>query len=131
MVTAKKSMHRGSRKVVTDKDLEQFLPTTVQKSYFMLADVERVILNTALEKYRPGQTEPILVGDKKVLKPALRLMTWYRLKIEEVIDGRAIKSYTGLLQLVAFCFRMIKSWSGLADDFWSLSSKCSAKNTDF
>ena len=32
--------------------------------------------------------EPILVGGKKVLKPALRLMTWYRLKIEEVLDGR-------------------------------------------
>jgi hypothetical protein len=43
-------MYRGSRKVVTDKDLEQFLPTSVQKSYFMLADVERTILNTALEK---------------------------------------------------------------------------------
>jgi hypothetical protein len=28
------------------------------------------------------------VGGKKVLKPALRLMTWYRLKIEEVLDGR-------------------------------------------
>jgi hypothetical protein len=52
MVTAKKSMHRGSRKVVTDKDLEQFLPNSVQKSYFMLSDVERAILNTALEKYR-------------------------------------------------------------------------------
>ena len=40
------------------------------------------LLNTALEKYRPGQSEPILVGDAKVLKPALRLMTWYRLVIE-------------------------------------------------
>jgi hypothetical protein len=47
----------------------------VQKSYFMLSDAERAVLNTALDKYRPGQSEPILVGDKKVLKPALRLMT--------------------------------------------------------
>jgi hypothetical protein len=94
MVTAKKSMHQGSRKVVTDKDLEQFLPIGVQKSYFMLSDVERAILDTALEKYQPGQSEPILVGDKKVLKPALRLMTRYRLKIEEVLDGRAVTSYT-------------------------------------
>ena len=60
----------------------------------MLSDAERAILNTALEKYQPGQSEPILVGDKKVLKPALRLMTLYRLKIEEVLDGRAITSYT-------------------------------------
>src|SRR5262249_27699752 len=93
MVTAKKSMHRGSRKDATDKDLEQFLPTSVQKSYFMLSDVERAILNAALEQYRPGQSEPILVGDKKMLKPALRLMTWYRLKIEEVIDGWAVTRY--------------------------------------
>ena len=34
------------------------------------------------------------MGDKKVLKPALRLMGRYRLKIEEVIDGRAVTSYT-------------------------------------
>jgi hypothetical protein len=94
MVTAKKSMHRGLRKVVTDKDLEQFLPTSVQKSYFMLADTVRAILNTALKKYRPWQSEAILIGDKKMLKPALRLMTWYRLKIEEVIDGRPVTSYT-------------------------------------
>ena len=87
-------MHRGSRKVVTDKDLDGFLPTSVQKSYFMLSNAERAVLDTALEKYRAGQSEPILVGDKKMLKPALRLMTWYRLKIEEVIDGRAVTSYT-------------------------------------
>ena len=87
-------MHRGSRKVVTDKDLEQFLPTSVQKSYFMLSDAERGVLNTALEKYRPGQSEPILVDGRKVLKPALRLMARYRLKVEEVLDGRAVTSYT-------------------------------------
>jgi plasmid replication initiation protein len=60
----------------------------------MLSDVERAILNTALEKYQPGQSEPILMGDKKVLKPALRLMTWYRLVIEEIKDSQAITSYT-------------------------------------
>jgi len=36
----------------------------------------------------------ILVGDKKVMKPALRLMTYYRLRIEEVLNGRAVTSYT-------------------------------------
>jgi hypothetical protein len=35
---------------------KRFLPTSVQKSYFMLSDAERKVLNTALEKYRPGQS---------------------------------------------------------------------------
>jgi plasmid replication initiation protein len=85
MGTAKKSIRRR---------LERFLPTGVQKSYFMLSDAERTVLNTALDKYQPEQADPILVGGMKVLKPALRLMTWYRLKIEEVLDGRAVTSYT-------------------------------------
>jgi plasmid replication initiation protein len=93
MGTAKKSIRR-LQKSATDTGVERFLPTGVQKSYFMLPDAERTVLNTALEKYRPGQSEPILVGGKKVLKPALRLMTWYRLKIEEVLDSRAVTSYT-------------------------------------
>jgi len=54
------------------------LPTGVQKSYFMLSEAERTVLNTALEKYRPGQSEPIFVGGNKVFKPALRLMKLYR-----------------------------------------------------
>jgi hypothetical protein len=37
-----------------------------------------------LKNIGPGQSEPILVGDAKVLKPALRLMTWYRLAIERL-----------------------------------------------
>jgi len=94
MGTAKKSIRRRPRKRGTDKSLEAVLPTSVQKSYFMLSDVERAILNTALEKYQPGQSEPILVGGEKVLKTALRLMTWRRLKIDEVLDGRAVTSYT-------------------------------------
>ena len=94
MVTAKKSEQRQSRKVVTDKSLERSLPTSVQKSYFMLSDAERAILNTALGKYRPGQSQPILVGGKNLLKPALRLMRNYRLAIEEIRDGQAVTSYT-------------------------------------
>ena len=50
----------------------------------MLSDPVRTVLNTALEKYRSGQSEPILVGGENLLKPALRLMTWYRLVIERV-----------------------------------------------
>jgi hypothetical protein len=63
---------------MTDTGLERFLPASVQKSYFMLSDAERDVLNTALEKYRAGRSEPILVGGEKVLKPVLRLMTSYR-----------------------------------------------------
>jgi len=58
-------IQRGHRETVKD-DLGKVLPTAVQKSYFMLSDLERAILNTALEKYRPGQLEPILAGDTKV-----------------------------------------------------------------
>jgi hypothetical protein len=77
------------------KGLEKFLPTSVQKSYFMLSDAERDVLNRALEKYRAGQSEPILVGGENVLKPALRLMSSYRLVIEEVTDAEVITNYTG------------------------------------
>jgi hypothetical protein len=69
-------------------------PTGVQKSYFMLSDAERTVLNKALEKYQPGRSEPVLVGGNKVLKPALRLMTLYRLVIEEIQDGQPVTSYT-------------------------------------
>src|SRR5262249_53944883 len=69
-------------------------PTGVQKSYFMLSEAERAVLNTALEKYRPGQSEAVFVGGGDVLKPALRLMTSYRLAIDEVTDSHAITIYT-------------------------------------
>lgn len=86
-------IQRRRRKTVVD-DLGEVLPTSLKKSYFMLSDAERDVLNTALEKYRPGQSEPIFVGGAKVIKPALRLMTWYRLVIEEIRDSQAITSYT-------------------------------------
>jgi hypothetical protein len=65
----------GTAKKTIRRRLERFLPTGVQKSYFRLSDAERPVLNNALEKYRPGQSQPIFVGGNKVLKPALRLMT--------------------------------------------------------
>ena len=80
MGTAKGSVQQSSAGYwvsVMRKGLAEVLPTSVQKSYFMLSDAERKVLNTALEKYRPGQSEPILVRGKNLLKPALRLMTWY------------------------------------------------------
>src|SRR5271157_2743358 len=84
---------RGTRSSI-HKGLGEFLPTSVQKSYFMLSDAERDVLNSALEKYRPGQSDPIFVGGEKLLKPALRLMTWYRLVIQEIKDSEVITSYT-------------------------------------
>jgi hypothetical protein len=59
----------------------QFLPTSVQKSYFMLSHSARSVLDIALQKYRPGRTDPILVGGIAQLKPALQLMTAYRVVI--------------------------------------------------
>ena len=38
--------------------------------------------SSVLDKYRPGQSEPILFGREKLLKPALRLMASYRLVVE-------------------------------------------------
>jgi len=58
----------------------------------MLSDAERAVLNTALGKYRPGQSEPILVGGENLLKSALRLMTSYRLAIEEIKDSQRFSS---------------------------------------
>jgi hypothetical protein len=83
--TAKNSIQGRQRsRTVTRDGLGGDLPTSVQKSYFMLSGAERNVLNRALEKYRPGQSEPIFVGGKKLLKPAWRLMRNYRLAIEEI-----------------------------------------------
>lgn len=49
------------------KGLGDFLPISVQKSYFMPSDAEREVLNSALEKYQPGQSEPILVRGNNLL----------------------------------------------------------------
>jgi plasmid replication initiation protein len=92
--TAKRSIRRRLPNNVTD------LPTGVQKSYFMLSEAERAVLNTALEKYRPGQSEPIFVGGHKVFKPALCLMKLYRLAIDEIQDGQAVTTYTRWIDAV-------------------------------
>jgi hypothetical protein len=85
---------------VTSKDPGQFLPTSVQKSYFMLSRPERAVLDTALQKYRAGRTEPVLVGGINLLKPALRLMTDYRLVIQEVEGPEVVTSYTRWIEAV-------------------------------
>jgi hypothetical protein len=85
---------------VTKSDPSQFLPTSVQKSYFMLSRSARAVLDTALQKYRPGRSEPILVGGIAQLKPALRLMAAYRLVIQEVEGAEVLTSYTRWLESV-------------------------------
>jgi hypothetical protein len=77
------------------KGLPESLPTSVQKSYFMLGDKERDVLNRALEKYRPGRSEPIFIGAADALKPALPLMNVFRLRIDEIIEDVVVTSYTG------------------------------------
>src|ERR1700732_4079533 len=100
MATAKSSIQRRLPDSVIDKGLEESLPIGVQKSYFMLTEPERNLLNFALEKYRPGQSEPIFVGAQKILKPALRLAGNYRLVIEEIKDSQVITSYTRWVEAV-------------------------------
>ena len=85
---------------MTKSDPEEYLPTSVQKSYFMLSRSTRAVLDTALRKYRPGRTDLIPVGGIAQLKPALRLMMDYRLVIQDVRGGEAFTSYTRWLESV-------------------------------
>lgn len=66
----------------------------------MLGERERDVLNHALEKYRPGRSEPIFVGGEKLLKPALKLMSFYRLRIDEIKGDAVLTSYTRWLECV-------------------------------
>jgi hypothetical protein len=66
----------------------------------MLTEKERDVLNLALSKYRPGRSEPILIGDEKLLKPALKLMSFYRLRIDEIKEDAVVTSYTRWLDSV-------------------------------
>jgi plasmid replication initiation protein len=85
---------------VTKSDPAEFLPTSVQKSYFMLSRSARAVLDTALRKYRPGRSDLIPVGGIAQLKPALQLMTAYRLMIQEVTSAEVVTSYTRWLEYV-------------------------------
>jgi hypothetical protein len=85
---------------VTSKDPGQSLPTSVQKSYFMLSRSARAVLDTALRKYRAGQSDLILVGGIAQLKPALRLMTAYRVVLQDVTGAEVFTRYTRWLESV-------------------------------
>jgi plasmid replication initiation protein len=98
--TGKTKIQRPRPKTVTRTGLPESLPTSVQKSYFMLTEKERDVLKLALSKYRPGRSEPILIGDEKLLKPALKLMSFYRLRIDEIKEDAVVTSYTRWLECV-------------------------------
>jgi hypothetical protein len=100
MGKTKESIQRRRPKGVTRKALPDSFPTSVPKSYFMLSAAERDVLNRALEKYRPGRSESILIGGAKALKPALRLMNIYRLRIDEIKGDAVVSSYTRWLESV-------------------------------
>jgi plasmid replication initiation protein len=99
METSKSMVQRPRRRALR-KAPGELLPARVQKSYFMLSSAERDLLNTALEKFRPGRHEPVLVGGLDRLKTALKLMGVYRLVIEEVQDARAMTNYTRWIEAV-------------------------------
>ena len=94
----KTAIQKPRPKGIIRKGLPESLPTSVQKSYFMLTDAERNVLNIGLQKYRPGQSEPILIGGEKLLKPALRLMSDDRLRIDEIKGAQVVTSYTRWLE---------------------------------
>lgn len=66
----------------------------------MLSDAERNVLNIGLQKYRPGQSEPFLIGSENLLKPALRLMSDYRPRVDEITGNSVIISFTRWLEAV-------------------------------
>jgi hypothetical protein len=88
MGKSKDSIKQRHPENVIRKGLAEALPTSVQKSYFMLTDAERNVLNIGLQKYRPVQSEPILIRGENMLKPALRLKSDYRLRIDEIKGAR-------------------------------------------
>jgi plasmid replication initiation protein len=100
MGRTKGSNKRRRTESVIRKGLPESLPNGVKKSYFMLGDEERHVLNLGLQKFRSGQSEPILIGGANVLKPALRLMNVFRLRIDEIKGGAVVTSYTRWLETV-------------------------------
>jgi len=66
----------------------------------MLSRSARAVLNTAFKEYRTGGPESILVGGIAQLRPALRLMTSYRLVIRGVEGAEVLTSYTRWLESV-------------------------------
>src|SRR6201999_1115622 len=66
----------------------------------MLSRSTRAVLDTALQKYRPGRTDLIPIGGIAQLKPALRLMMTYRLVIQDTNGSAGLTTYTRWLESV-------------------------------
>ncbi len=93
----------------------------------MLGEKERHVLNVALGKYRPRHSAPILVGGEKLLKPTLRLMSFYRLRIEEIKGDKVVTSYTRWLESVQVTGReneeVYVTFSPIFERIWLESKK--------
>ena len=85
-----KNRHLCSRLTIAAQKLYRLLP---RKAISSITGAERNVLNIGLKKFRPGQSEPILVGGEKLLKPALRLMRDFRLRIDEIKGAEVVASY--------------------------------------
>jgi hypothetical protein len=66
----------------------------------MLTRSARAVLDAALQKYRPGRSDIIPVRGIAQLKPALRLMTAYRVVIQELTGAEVLTIYTRWLECV-------------------------------
>jgi plasmid replication initiation protein len=86
------------------------------------------VLNLALSKYRPGQSEPILVGGEKLLKPALKLMSLYRLRIDAIKEDAVVTIHTRWLEAVIVKGtedqEVYVSFSPRFEHIWLESKKC-------
>jgi hypothetical protein len=84
---------------VIESDPGQFLPTSVQKIYFLMRSGSTCAdLDNALRKYRHGPSDLIPVGGIAQLKLALSLVTSYRLMIRDVVGYEVFTSYTRWLE---------------------------------
>ena len=92
-----KNRHLCSRLTIAAQKLYRLLS---RKAISCITDAERNVLNIGLKKFRPGQSEPILVGGEKLLKPALGLMSDFRLRIDEIKGAEVVTSYTRWLASV-------------------------------
>jgi hypothetical protein len=91
----------GDQKVQSVKDFRNLFPRLSKNRTSCSASGSDDVLNQALEKYCPGRSEPILIGDEKLLlKPALKLMSFYRLRIDEIKADAVVTSYARRLESV-------------------------------
>jgi hypothetical protein len=69
----------------------------------------------------PVSLEPILIGGEKLLKPALRLISVYRLRIDEIRADTVVTSFTRWLEAVKPEERRIRKFTSHSADNLSAS----------